>query len=332
MTFHEVGLSPGVSWGVNFSGIRDTGSGSSLKFTRFAPGTFNYEVTGAAGYTPLPASGTLALDQSNVSSTISFQLGTEPTYPVLLNVTSPGSKDLGPFTQVLFVNLTDGVSFSSMGGANISFSAPNGNYDFSAQSSESQWFPDPRSGEFQIDGASVEIPVELLAFTFNLTFVAAGLPANSSWNLTVVPGSADGNLSGMSASLSTGRWNGTFDFSVNAPSGYAASPNQGTAWIQGSNLTVTIEISPRASPIYAIIFSELGLSNRSGWGVSLDGDTQWVPSGFNVTFYGPVAQYSFVITVIQGYDSPGPYTATPSAGEVYVTSGAVSELIYFSLS
>ena len=332
VTFHEVGLNPGVRWGVNFSGSRESTSGTSLKFIlQGLPGTYTYEVTGAAGYTATPASGTLGLYQSDVSSLISFEHGTGPTYTVLLNVSSPGAEDLGPFSQVLYLNLSDGASFSSVDGANITFSAPNGDYSFSAHSSDPQWVADPRVGNIRINGAFQVFPIELRAFTFNLTFIEAGLPTDTPWNLTVAPSIAGGNLSGSSGSFSTARWNGSFDFSVHAPDGYTASPSQGTAWVHGSDLNVTIEFSLPSNPVYPIIFGESGLSNRTGWAVTLDGDTQWAPSGFTITFYGPFATYSFAIASIPGYNSPGTYAAIPAAGDLNVTSGAVVEQIYFYL-
>jgi hypothetical protein len=331
VTFHEVGLKAGVSWGVEFSGSNYTTKDTSLTFVQHVSNTYTYEVIGAVGYTATPSSGTLGLYQPSVSSLISFVNGVEPTYSVRINVTSPGAQDLGPFSQVLYLNLSDGTSVSSVDGANISFSAPDGTYGFSAHSSDRQWTPDPRSGTFVIAGAAQEFPIELLPLTFNLTFTEAGLPTGTFWNLTVVPSEAAGNLSGSTESLSVARWNGTFDFSVSAPQGYTASPSQGTAWVNGSSLDVTIEFSLPSNPVYPIIFSESGLSNRSGWWITLDGDTQWAGSGFTITFYGPAATYSFVVGFLQGYNAPGPYTVYPAAGEIDVYSGTVVQQISFSL-
>lgn len=332
VTFHEVGLNPGVQWGVNFVESSKSTSGSSLTFKfQGVPGTYEYNVTGAEGYTATPASGTLGLYLTGVSTLISFEKGTEPTYTVQLNVTDPGVEYLGPFPRVLYLNLSDGTSFSSMYGDNITFSAPNGNYSFSTHCSDPEWYADPRSGSIRIDGDSQVFPVELLAFTYNLTFIEAGLPTDTLWNLTVAPGFAGGNLSGSSTSFSTARWNGSFTFSIDAPHGYTASPSQGLAWIHGSDLNVTIEFSSPLNPVYPIIFGEIGLSNRSSWAVTLNGDTQWFPSGFNITFYGPFATYSFAIASFPGYNSPGTYTAVPATGNLNVTNAAVLVQIIFYL-
>ncbi len=332
VTFREVGLHHGVRWGVDFSGSNKSTTGSSLTFKQQdLSGTYLYEVTGATGYMPIPASGTLALYEGGVSSLISFENGSAPTYSVVLNVASPAAEYLGPFSQVLFLNLSDGASVSSLDGANITFSAPTGAYSFSTHSDDPDWMADPQSGTILINGTSEVFPVELQAYTFNLTFIEAGLPEGTVWNLSVVPSTAGGNLSGGSGSYSVARWNGTFEFSVQAPAGYTASPSQGTAWVDGSGLNVTIEFSRPPDPINAIIFSESGLDNRSGWAVTLDGDTQWVPSGFTITFYGPIGTYSFEVVVIPGYNSPGPYTASPAAGELNLTGGAITEQIIFML-
>ena len=92
-------------------------------------------------------------------------------------------------------------------------------------------------------------------FTYGLTFREAGLPAGTTWTVTM------GNVTRTGAgdvSL-TGLVNGTYNFDVQPESGYVANVTSGAVAIHGHSMEEWVGFSPSPSAMF------LGLPGSAGW-------------------------------------------------------------------
>ena len=71
ITFTESGLPSGTSWSVTFNNQTQTSSTDSITFTS-PNGTYNYTIGSVSGYSSLPSSGTVTVNNANEIINISF--------------------------------------------------------------------------------------------------------------------------------------------------------------------------------------------------------------------------------------------------------------------
>ena len=76
VTFAETGLPSGTTWYVNVAGTVYSSATGSISF-QSANGTFQFTILNVPGYTPSPTSGTLQVNDANVTTQITFATGTE---------------------------------------------------------------------------------------------------------------------------------------------------------------------------------------------------------------------------------------------------------------
>ncbi len=149
---------------------------------------------------------------------------------------------------------------------------------------------------------------------YSVTFRESGLPANTSWNLTL--GSTTYAMS--TGPLTLTEPNGTYPFSVAPPAAYSANVSSGSVTVAGAAVIVRIGFAPA----YAVTFSESGLPPSGTWTVVLDGVAQSV-NGSTAVFWEPNGTYAFSVL------ASGSYTPRPASGSVIVTGSPVSQPVVF---
>ncbi len=80
VTFTESGLPSGTSWSVTFNGTTETSTTDTITFT-VANGTYSYSIGNITGYKVDPLSGSLNINGSNTSQTITFSSNTTSKTP-----------------------------------------------------------------------------------------------------------------------------------------------------------------------------------------------------------------------------------------------------------
>jgi len=148
--------------------------------------------------------------------------------------------------------------------------------------------------------------------TYTLVFTPAGIPSGAEWSVT---------LNGQTKSSTSyeiefsGLSPGTYNYSIQAPSGYQVAsvtlPNGSTGGASGS---VTVPTPPygttedvnvtfsQVQQTYSAEFTEGGLPSGAEWSVTLDGQTRSTTS-YEVTFGGLLAgTYNYSITPPSGYE------------------------------
>jgi hypothetical protein len=236
VTFTESGLAAGTNWSVVFNGTAVGYSTTpNIVFQSFMNGTYPFDVASIGRETPSLAAGEVTVTGANAVQDVTFTL--EPVaYSVVFN-------PLGlPVTETWAVTL--GTTEKSSTGGQIIFSEANGSYTYTV-GSVSGYTASPSSGPVTVNGSAVQQNITFTAAipVYGVTFQASGLPANATW--TVVLGGT--THSDTSAAISFEEPNGTYSFTITAPSGYTASPSSGSVIVSGATVTKNVTISSSSS-------------------------------------------------------------------------------------
>ena len=188
VTFSQTGLRAGTSWSVTLAGRTMTSMSSSIIFTE-TNGSYSFKASNVSGYLVSPTSGTIIVNGSSVTKTITFSELFSVNF--IESGLSPGAN--------WSVNL-NGVIKSSEG-TNIVFAELNGTYSFSISSSTNLTIS-PSSGTITVYGAGVNqtvqfvSPVKILYLSGTISPINATLYINQHavstvdgvFNVTVHPG------------------------------------------------------------------------------------------------------------------------------------------------
>jgi hypothetical protein len=223
--------------------------------------------------------------------------------PVVVNVTftrvySVGFVESGLPTGTRWsVTLNGTISGST--GLSLGFIEPNGSYLFTV-GSVAGYAPNPLTGTASVNGAADTVTITFTAIlpgTYPVVFTESGLPLGIRWSVTL-----NGTLQASNGpSIEFVEPSGNYTYSVGAPVGYSATPNPGTAAVQGKNASVTIRFVP-ASPS----------SGPTGWGI-LTGTVLGVPLYYWILGVGVIAGVgAFAILRSRRRTPPSPRDRTPS--------------------
>ncbi len=321
VTFSESGLPNGTQWSVTLqtfgsSGLVNSTNGSSGPQIGFleANGTYAYGIGGGpstAGWHATPANGTFLVSGSAVQLSIRWtQLNTyaltfiESGLPngTLWNVSLPGSATV----PAALASTTSSITFSE----------PNGTYRFVVPIRYAygvpEYSPYPSTGNITVAGGPVSYAIAFRLSTgfYPVTFHEHGLPVGTSWSV----GLAGQAVQSTSTSIAVAELNGTYNYSVGAATGYAASPTSGTLTVRGAAVNVSVAFA-LASGYYPVTFSESGLGPATEWTVTL-GVTTLASVNASIAFAESNGSYAFVVGRVAGYQ------VVPSSGTILVNGSA----------
>ncbi|MCI4355768.1 MAG: YncE family protein [Thermoplasmata archaeon] len=225
-------------------------------------------------------------------------------------------------------NTTTDVSRKS----NISFGAFGfyEQYDFRIPSTHDAT-ASPANGSVIMKGPPLVVNVSFTpVLGFNqVSFNETGLPNGTSWSVQV-----NGSLNSSTGPTNI-FWlpNGTYNFGVVQPFGYASSPRMGSVVVAGSAQGIAVAFTP--DPTYAVFFTETGLPDGRVWSVYLGGvaesDTVGVGVPPSVTFSEPNGTYAYRVGAVSGFtlvSSSGMLTVNGSSKLIGIAFTAVPESIY----
>ncbi|MFY9716752.1 MAG: hypothetical protein WAK40_02290 [Thermoplasmata archaeon] len=275
-------------------------NGSTTTEVAFAvpDGSYNFSIGNvtneSALYVPSPASGNVTVNGTSVTLYVSF--ASVPLYNLTFDETGlPVGASNGTFWYVVISNTSSGWFFNVSSNSSLGFIVPNGTYNFTVgnvSTNGSFYVPAPISGNVSVNGSDVVVSVSFARQAlYSLDFVETGLPNGTLWAVSI-PNSSTGGSVGVSANSTVGFIvpNGTYNFSVGVPFGspwaygpfcgngtgngssfggeYIATPQDGNATVDGSNVTVNIAFAPVT--FSTVTFEETGLPNGTFWSVALD--------------------------------------------------------------
>lgn len=153
---------------------------------------------------------------------------------------------------------------------------------------------DTQGGSQQAHATLVVNPV---AEMYSVTFTESGLPASTSWSVTL-----NGALeSSSTTSIAFSEPNGTYSYTIGSVTGYSPSPASGMLTVNGAALSQPITWT-KSSTLYAVTFSESGLPSKSLWNVTAGSPPDFQSTtGTTLVFEEPLGTLSFTIGPPAGY-------------------------------
>ncbi len=320
VTFTESGLPTGTNWSVTLGGSTLSSTTSTIIFTE-PNGTYPYTVGSVSGYTASPSSGNVTV--SGAAHSISITFTKTPTGPTHYTVTFTESGLPRGTSWSVTLNGTPGTS-STPGIVFNNLLNNTSGYAFTV-GTVSGYTAVPSSGSVVVNGANVTKAITFTAIpagSYSVTFTESGLPSGANWSVTL----GGKTQSSTGSTLTFTEKNGTYPYTVTAPSGYLAIPTSGSVNVAGKAVSqgVTFSASPPPNTVgYAVVITESGLPSGALWSVTLNGSTR-SSTTTSITFHEGNGSYAFSVGVVTGY------TASPSTGTIHVNGAAIGQIVTFT--
>ncbi len=224
VTFQESGLPAGTSWTLAVGGTSSTGTTTTLSLP-LANGTYAYAASPVTGFATGP-SGTVTISGAAILVNLTYRpMAPTTLYSVVLE--ESGLPAGTPWSATL------GTTVLSSSSSVLVFHEPNGTLSLSLTSSG---FRVSAPTTVLVKGSDLIVPVQFSQPTFSVTFGETGLPAGSTWFVSL--GSV--TLSSTSSAIVFNVANGTSTYVVGGASGYTASPSNGQTSVNGQAVSVSI--------------------------------------------------------------------------------------------
>ncbi|MFY9717978.1 MAG: ice-binding family protein [Thermoplasmata archaeon] len=177
------------------------------------------------------------------------------------------------------------------------------------------------SGDVTLADSTIVVPTTSTPTSYPVTFTESGLPAATSWAVTL-----GGTLvSSTTATVVFNLVSGTYAYSVDL-AGYIASPASGSVTVSGASASQAISFAAGAAGTSTATFTETGLAAGTSWSVTLNGVLTASVTA-TIAFSALVSgTYAYSVGII------GNFTATPSTGSVLVNGSPVTQGISFAAS
>ena len=179
----------------------------------------------------------------------------------------------------------------------------------------------PAGDEPVLPPLSIEVlegPAVSPTVTYPVEFDENGLPAGSSWSVSV----NGTTYPSTSSTLGFSEPNGTYSYSVTPPTGYVAAPASGSFIVSGGPVLVSIAFNATPTLAFPTTFTETGLPAGTQWSVALNNSSSGTTST-TVAFWEANGSYQFTIGEVPGY-SPN-----PGFGSITVGGFAVNVTVNF---
>ncbi len=312
VTFVETGLPPGSPWNVTLGGIVN-GSTTTVCGFREPNGTYVFSVAPVPGFAPTPTHGSVLVGGASVEVPVGF--AATPPAPGNLSVTFA---ETGLPTGTRWEVGVNGQLLAS-GNSTLVFSLAPGTYAYQVYP-VAQFLPSsPSTGFFSLSGSNLTIPVVFVP-VYTLRFQESGLPAGSSWSVTVDTLAESSTGSEIRVDLPAG----PHTFAVGAIRGFTPSPGYGSVELTGNtNVSITFNATTPSTTSYSVTFLQIGLPFLIGWCVVVN-STELCSDGPSASIQLPNSSiYGFAVRPVPGY------TAQPSNGSFSVQGRAVNLTIAF---
>ena len=286
VNFDQTGLPSGMTWDVVLNGSQTNSTGTTVTFT-VPNGTYRFTVGAPPGYGPSPSSGSVGVAGQTVN------------VPILKARAAPPSTYTFKFDEL---GLPSGTTWSvalngtrqSSSNSTVSFTEPNGSYAFTVGGVPG-YSASPASGSISVSGSAVGTPIAFATLSstrYTATFVESGLPAGTSWSVTL----NGSRQSSTSSTLVFSEPNYTYSYTIGTVPGYGSNVTSGSVKVAGSAKTVYVAFTP----------------SRTGGGGSPTngfGTTDWIILAAAIALVG-AAGLAFAMRRRRRREPPGP----PSQG------------------
>ncbi len=130
-------------------------------------------------------------------------------------------------------------------------------------------------------------------FLLNVTFEETGLPVGTTWGVTF-----GGNVNHTTGtSMDFEATNGTYPFSINAPTGYRPNASSGSVYLRGQDIIESLNFS---RILYDLSFEEFGLPVGQAWSVQAGG-ANLTSTSVEISFEMPNGTLGYRVAPIAGF-------------------------------
>jgi hypothetical protein len=242
VTFEESGLPSTDSWWVDADGLSVETAADLPVAIDLVDGTFPWTVsTTDPDWEGSPSNGSVTVAGSSQIVAVSF---VAVEFPVTFEAAGLLAGDLWTVTAG---GITSPNENSTQG---FTLSLANGTYTYAPSSADPAYRA--TGGTLTVDGSPVTVRIPYAQVMFLVTLELSGLPSASTWSVTF-NGSTGGALPA-SATASYLVPNGTYPYSIGVPSGYTASPGEGTVHVEGAaqQIVVAVHSTPAGSELLGL--------------------------------------------------------------------------------
>ncbi len=205
----------------------------------------------------------------------------------------------------------------------LRFGVPNGTYAYTVGGVPS-YASSVSSGVLEVAGANLTVDVTFESVppppptTYPVAFVADGLPAALSW--TVVLGNLTANSTQDTIALYV--TNGTYRYTVGAPTGWTVENGNGSVTIDGVGQQVYVTfVQPSPGP-YSVFVREGGLPAGTVWSYSVNGSDR-ITTSDEMTFFESNGSFAYSAGPVSGF------TPSPADGTVRVAGINTTVVVYY---
>jgi hypothetical protein len=199
----------------------------------------------------------------------------------------------------------------------------NGTYGFSVPPVPG-YIEHPASAFVRVVGAPVTVDVAFhhpAAATYAVTWTETGLPAGTSWSVSV----RNLTLTSTGTTVVMAEPNGTYTYALGNVTEYRASPPKGGLTVAGAPVTVRVAFEPKSIKAvdYAVVFTTGAAVAGGSWAVRFGG-REALSANASVSFAVPNGSYTFSVLAPHGY------TASPQSGGLTVNGTPLATSVAFT--
>jgi YVTN family beta-propeller protein len=207
----------------------------------------------------------------------------------------------------------DGTTLATTS-AVLTFQSANGTYPFSVAPAPG-YAPTPNAGQVLVNGSSVNVSITFDP-TFVTTFNESGLPAGTSWAVSL-----NGSTNRTTVStLTFAEPNGTYPFAVANVPGWRSDSYSGLVNVTGSGAQVQLTWTQTE---YQANFTSVGLPSGRSWAVILN-ETSYRSSSVTIGFELPNGTYNYSVA-----GAPG-FAPLPASGSFSINGASVNRSVNFT--
>ncbi len=245
VSFVESGLPSGVSWSVVLDDTRLYSSSSTITFSE-PNGSYPYTVGGVPGWRVATGNSTGLVEVQGGNQSVPVAFG-----PFAYSVTFD---ETGLPSGTNWTVTINGSAGSASSPSPISFDEPNGTYEYSVTTADTDY--SPVSGSLTVNGMAVYQTIGFASpMTYRVVFTEVGLPTGTTWSVVV------GGVRYDSTSNTIGfpEPNGSYPFTVGIVSGFEVNRSNGNLTVDGSPAVEPLRFSsmPPGAVIWGLTATEL---------------------------------------------------------------------------
>lgn len=316
VTFNEMGIGNLTTWYITLPDMPAMSStayydmsNASMNVTSMSVflGNGKYNYTAASQnpiYAPVNMTSNFTVNNKPVNVSVEYYL---VTYSVTITETGL------PAGTMWSVNLTNGTNYTSTS-SSLTFKAPNGTYDYTLYTSAANYIG--ASGNFTVNGAPVSKAVTF-DYSYVVTFTETGLPAGTSWSVTV----NGSKLSSTTSTISLREINGTYSYTVAGVPGYMLASYSGSFTVKGASVSITLSFT---QVVYTVTLTETGLPSGTSWSVTFANGTVLNSTSTTISFTEPNGTYSVAVNTTNSN-----YKANSTSVSFTVSGSALSVSVGF---